>query len=123
MNMRAARCGISPYRVPGRIALMVSKVSSSRQRLARRLVFLAGFALVLSTLTMALPASGQESPALPDPTADEQAVQQDALVQGAAAKTINAPSGADSVGPDGSFTYGIPLRVPAGVRGVQPSLS
>ncbi len=60
---------------------------------------------------------------MPDPSADEQLVQQDQLVQGAAAKSVDATTGSEAVGPDGSFSYAIPIRVPTGVRNMQPQLS
>src|SRR5690349_14386860 len=83
----------------------------------------AAFAVVVVSVPLEGMVRAQESPTLPDPNADEQGAQQDQLVQGASAKTIGAPLGADSVGPDGSFVYSIPLRPPKGVGGVQPSLS
>src|SRR5437660_1031063 len=82
------------------------------------------YAVIVGTLLVATFGRAQQQPSMADPPAEEQSAQQDQLVGGAAAKTVGSPSlGLESVSPDGSFSYSVQIRVPAGVRGMQPNLS
>jgi RHS repeat-associated protein len=126
------RGGVGPSKSAGtrtKRSCKAKKVTSTKsprgKRRARGLfVRTTLFAMLLSAAPAAF-AQSDLPPIIENDPLPEHEVQQNELLKGAAGKSVRAEAleAAGSVTPDGAFTYKIPLRVPTGIRGMQPQIA